>query len=245
MGLAILTRETAVPLFAAVLFFAMFSGIRRGHRPLDLAVIFLVAVMIVAPWSVRNYFRLAHFVPVASISGHILLQGNNECIASESLLTPFWGEGSCRSTDQKRESLLAQAGLGESVDNTLRDRIEGSVARQFIRTDPIGYLRLSLRRMWTLLLPFNPRADQRVHQRIAFLLYWMAVVPVGLMSLCTRLRGSRFPARLLGLLIIVQLLLLVFIYFTPDGRHRIGVDLLLGCFASVTYAELLRRSPLD
>ena len=193
----------------------------------------------------RNYVRMGDVVPVASIVGSSLLQGNNECVARESVLTPFWGEGPCRATDAKRAALLARLKPTVAATVVSQDRVAGQVALDFILNNPAAYLKLCVRRLWTGLLPYNPRADQKFIQRTAFTIFWLAIVPVGLLGTALHLVLMPRRAVLLALLTAVNLAALVAVLITPDQRYRAGIDLLLGCFAGWGYDRWFRRSSDD
>jgi hypothetical protein len=74
-GLATLTRET-------VLYFAPLVGLwlawrRPAGRRLAAAFV-LACVIVVAPWTARNYLMFDSFVPVATRGGYMLLLGNTD-----------------------------------------------------------------------------------------------------------------------------------------------------------------------
>lgn len=239
-ALWILTRESALFLVVAMLIFGIVS-VRGGWRArLGLGVMAAVAVLVMAPWTVRNYRRLGLVVPVSSITGGALLEGNNECVARESLLTPFMA-GPCPEADQARKELLARLGRPEHVNVGWQDRVAWTVALRFIVNDPGAYLKLCARRAWTVLLPYNPRADQRPVQRAAFAVYWLAVVPAGLTSALLCVRRPRPRAAMLVLLIGVNLASLAAVLIHYDLRFRVGIDLLLGSFAGWGYSEWFGR----
>jgi hypothetical protein len=48
---------------------------------------------------------------------------------------------------------------------------------------------------------------------------------------------------LLGLLIVLNLLSIMAVLYWSDLRFRVGIDLLLNCFAGWYYGEVLRRRP--
>jgi len=190
-ALWLLTRESALPTFAAMLLFAIF---RARHRPAalrGLALVVLAAALLIAPWTLRNYHRFWAIIPVARILGSTLLQGNNDCVAREGLLTPFWAEGPCEDAAQKRNALYAQLHLPEPASVLAEDRINTTLATEFIVNSPLAYLKLCLRRLWTVLLPYNPRADQGLVQRAAFTIYWLAILPLG--SIAALRHGSPRP----------------------------------------------------
>ncbi len=80
-----------------------------------------------------------------------------------------------------------------------QDRIAGRIAAEFIVENPLFYVKLTARRLWTVLLPFNPRAEQRLVQRFAFTIYWLVVVPAGLVGIARSVRWPPLEPRLLAL----------------------------------------------
>jgi hypothetical protein len=73
-GLAVLARETALYFVPVV---AMWLAYRRGRDGAARgAVLVAAAVLVVAPWTVRNWLAFGAFVPVSTASGQNLFQGN-------------------------------------------------------------------------------------------------------------------------------------------------------------------------
>jgi hypothetical protein len=74
LGLAALTRE--VPLYFLPLLAAWLVG-RRDRQSLLRAVVVVVATAaVVAPWTLRNWVRFGAFVPVSTMGGRALWEGN-------------------------------------------------------------------------------------------------------------------------------------------------------------------------
>ena len=74
IGLAALTREPALyvlPLVAAWLALG-----RRKRSLLQAGLLLAVALLTVAPWTARNYARYSAFVPVSTMGGRALVEGN-------------------------------------------------------------------------------------------------------------------------------------------------------------------------
>jgi len=241
VALWVLTRESAVPQFLAMVIFGSLTLERRPEALRGLVLIVLVAISSILPWSVRNYLRFGVVVPVASIVGGAFVEGNNECAARESLFTPVFPEGRPCPGPETWEALEPRLRL-EGRDNVAwRDRVNARLALRFIEAHPAAYLKLCLRRLWTVLLPYNPRADQRLLQRASFTLYWLPVIPAGLLGAALQLRSRRKGPALLGLLVLTNLLALAAVMVHSDLRFRVGIDLLLACFAGWGYDELSRR----
>ena len=204
-GLCMLTRENGLLLLvsagAVVLIF-------RSHRLrtwLGYGLIVVTAFAVVAPWTLRNYERFGVFVPVASIMGEDLNEGNNECVAKEGMLVPYWAEGRCAAVDEQRRNLARTMAFDPRTPAAVRDdRISRRIALDFIAAHPGSYAKLVFRRLWTTLLPFDPRGDQGLTERIALSIYWVGLYPAGICGalLSTgRLDAPRALLILLGILI--------------------------------------------
>jgi hypothetical protein len=241
VALCTLARESGLALLAAVGTVGLLAGPRTRRSWLGLVAIALTAVAVVAPWTARNYIRFGTVVPVANISGHDLAIANNECTASEGLLIPFWAEGPCRPLE--RELVQAAKRVAPThIPAVIRfDRIQARVALDFIREHPGEYGKLALRRLWTTLLPYNPRGNQHWHNRVAFALYWLAIFPAGIVGLSVQVKRLDARSSLLALLVMLNLLSIMAVIYWSDLRLRVGIDLLLGCFAGWIYDEFLRR----
>jgi hypothetical protein len=92
-----------------------------------------------------------------------------------------------------------------------------------------------------LFLPFHPRQEIGLVQRVLLSLYWLAFIPAGLVGLFVYTRRSRGPTVLLALLTGAVVVPQLLIYFSPDMRYRAPADLLLACFAGYLYAAVIER----
>ena len=248
-GLAILCRESAIPVVAAMAAWAV--AIRpAGARPSMAGACALIvsAAAIVAPWTARNFVRTGRVIPVASVTGTVLSLGNNGCLADEPLFRWYWAEGPCVPLNAVRDRLIARYPEADRDDTVIRNGINADLAIQFIRDRPRDYARLTLRRAWTIGLPFHPWQQLSTVQRSALTAYWLLVVPLGLLGLVSTVRSSRLaPAEhgafrlpgLLALLVAAVIVPQILMYFSPDMRHRILADLLLGCFAAHVYVRVV------
>jgi hypothetical protein len=237
-ALSLLTRESALPSFLAMAVFGYVAAPRKVAAVQGGIVMLAVAALVIAPWTIRNYLRFGTVVPVASIVGFAVLEGNNECAAREGLFTPVLTEP-CPHYDPKWAELMPSL-RAQGRDNIVwLDRTAMRLGLEFIAEQPAAYLKLCIRRAWTVLLPFNPRAGQRLVQRGAFLVYWLLVVPAGVIGAIRHLRPLKTRPALLLVLLLINLATLAAVLVHQDLRYRVGVDLLLGCFAGWTYSELL------
>jgi len=219
----------------AMILFATFTSRQTATRLRGIFIMTLAVVVTIIPWSIRNYVREAMVVPVASMAGTVLGLGNNECLAREPLLSAYWADGECIPLDIQRASMLGQLPLSERESMIVQDRIYATLGLRFIAQNPVEYLRLCLRRAWTGLLPFHPKQGLGKLQRIGLSLYWVAIIPAGLIGLLYSPRRPSTCRTLLALLIGTTFLPLILVYFSPDMRYRVGADLLLACFAGWAY----------
>jgi hypothetical protein len=81
-GLAILTRETIFYLTPLAAAWLAWGGRPQGRWPRAGAFLFC-AVLVVAPWTLRNWVVFRAFVPVATSGGLALFQGNAELTRQE------------------------------------------------------------------------------------------------------------------------------------------------------------------
>ena len=241
-GLAILCRESAAPLLAVMAAYAMAVRPAGARRSVAAAGVMIgIAALTVAPWSARNVMRAGTMMPVASITGTALSLGNNECLAAEPLLTWYWAEEPCLPLNAKRQQLISRFPEEEWDNRVIRNSINAGLAKQFITERPFDYLKLTAQRAWTMGLPFHPRQEIGTVQRAALLLYWVAVVPAGLLGIFLYIRVARGPAILLLLLIGAVVVPQVLVYFSPDMRYRFFADLLLAGFAGWVYVSAIER----
>ena len=245
IGFCMLTRENGVLLLVAMGAVTLIAAPRTLRTWMGFGIIALVTVGVVVPWTIRNYVRFGIFVPVASIVGEDFVEGNNMCVVSEGVFVPYWAEGPCPWVDEQRQ-VWREAGTANSrvPAVVLRERSSRRMAVQFVSDYPAAYAKLAFRRFWTTLLPYNPRGSQRLHERIALFLYWLVVFPAGLLGMVVALKRTEYGRLLLGLLVILNLLSIAAVLYWSDLRFRVGIDLLLGCFAGWGYAETSRARHL-
>jgi 4-amino-4-deoxy-L-arabinose transferase-like glycosyltransferase len=240
VGLCMLTRESASLLLMALGAVLLMQRARfrlwRGF-----ALIIAMTLAVVLPWTAKNWIRFHAFVPVASITGADFADGNNECLAGESLFTPYWAEGSCPQMNHELSALLASRQFDPRIpDPVRRDQTCKQMARNFVLSHPFDYVKLSVRRFWTTLLPFDPRGSQHRSERLMLAVYWLLIYPAGIIGVIRALKVFSGPdTKLLVWLIVLNLAAISAVLYWSDLRFRIGIDLLLACFAAWLYAQFL------
>ena len=240
-GLAILCRESALPLLVSMAAYALVTRPAGARSSITGACLMLaVATLMILPWSLRNFARTGGVVPVSAITGTALAMGNNECLAEMPLLTWYWAEGPCEPLNAKRAQIFAHIPAARFLDRVERNRVNAQLGAQFITARPMDYLKLSAQRAWTMLLPFHPQQSRGTYQRIVLFGYWLAVFPAGLIGMIVYgVRSAR--GRLLIALLFAILAPAMLVYISADMRHRIPADLVFACLAGRLYAEALER----
>ncbi|HEX9154078.1 MAG TPA: glycosyltransferase family 39 protein, partial [Nitrospira sp.] len=94
-GMCTLTRENGTILLAAMASAILLTARHMPKVWVGCGVLLLTAIAVVAPWTIHNYVRFGVFLPVSSIVGVDFKEGNNDCVAHESLFSPYWAEGPC------------------------------------------------------------------------------------------------------------------------------------------------------
>jgi len=241
-GTTALVRESILGPFLLMIAFGALT-FWRERRMLGVAnglMMLVAAVLTIAPWTLYTYSKLGVVVPISSITGTVFGAGNNECTAAEDMTTPFYGDSPCKSLDVQRKALLDKMPKEPRVVNN--DRVYGTLGVRFVMEHPVDYLRLCVRRFWTALLPFHPKQGLGAGQKSLMLVYYVVVLAVGAVS-AIRCAVAR-PSREVVLLLVVLLgsfIPLMIVFVSHDLRFRIGVDLMLACFAGYGWSRLLKQ----
>jgi 4-amino-4-deoxy-L-arabinose transferase-like glycosyltransferase len=168
LGLAMLTRGNAVMM---VMLMVPWSVWQFRRTPLlvvrGLAISFLALVMLV-PWTIRNYRILHSFVPFETGGGDVVLGSYNRVVANDPLYYGYW--------------LFPTSGLPEYREQitapnneVIRDHVEMRLAMQWVGDHPEKWWYLvesRFRRSWTPFL--QPRSP--VLYRAGMLVAWGPVL---------------------------------------------------------------------
>jgi 4-amino-4-deoxy-L-arabinose transferase-like glycosyltransferase len=112
---------------------------REGWKRLALFVI--GGILVIAPWTVRNYIKLGAFIPLRTAFAFNVWRGNH-----------VGASGTCRNLDQINVDNTLPKEYAEYVeahmvpDEVARDRFFAAEVKKFISEHPAQYLKLSLTR---------------------------------------------------------------------------------------------------
>ncbi len=182
-GLATLTRTQTlfVPLILIGLRFLLEPGHRLKLRTCGYGIALYAAIFVViAPWTYRNYQTFGHFVLVSTNGGLTLLTGNNP---------------SARGDYTPDDPLVAAAQFSVR-DQVAADQRATELALQWVRNNPMDFVKLLPRKIWRLWAPdgeaewayqsgFSNYDNHRLLFRLARVLnqaYYTLLITIGLMA---------------------------------------------------------------
>jgi 4-amino-4-deoxy-L-arabinose transferase-like glycosyltransferase len=229
-GLAALTRPAHV-------FFLVLVGLwLAGTRRLSWAVLIAAgALVVVAPWTVRNYVTYGRPVLIASEGGITFWTGNHP-------LSPGEGDMAANPAIKLDDQRIRASHPGLSAE-----QLEPVYYREALRTiaaHPWWWLRLEARKFFFLWVPIGP--SYLLHSRLYLTTTWIAyglVMPPGLVGLALLWRRGPRPRALVLLLLSAVVACLLFL---PQERFRIPVidpALIVGAAATGGLVLSGRRRP--
>jgi 4-amino-4-deoxy-L-arabinose transferase-like glycosyltransferase len=222
VGLACLLRQTVL-LFVPFLLFWLFLELRtRGIRWWYFALPVVIILLMITPWTLRNYLVYREFLLLNSNAGYALFASNN----------PNLG------TDWNNELVVVPVPEELKGQNEAQlDRALTKKGIEFILTDPKRYLRLTLDKSLEY-FRFWPSSDSsrisNLNRVLSFGLYLPFMV-IGLGLSISRWRN--FVPLYLFIVIHTGIHLLSW----PSPRYRLSVDAVLMVFAGLTLIQLAKQ----
>ncbi len=206
-GAAVLVRP-------AMLFFLLLAGPwwlwKRGPAPV--AALALGALLMIGPWTARNFQVHERFVLVASEGGVTFWTGNHPLAV---------GDGDMAANPAIKLDNLALRARHPGVSEEDMEPIYYREALAWMRTHPWDWLRLMARKAFYLIVPIGP--SYTLHSPLYF---WASVVSYGLLlpvALAGAWRQRASLAALPGLWLLVASAVAVCFVFFPQERFRIPV----------------------
>jgi hypothetical protein len=227
-GLAALTRP-------AHLFFLLLAGLWLvvRHRTVWAATLALGALLVIAPWTARNYMAYGRFVLIASEGGVTFWTGNHPRSA---------GEGDMAANPAIKLDNLRLRSEHPGLTPEELEPVYYREALERIAADPVWWLGLEARKGFYFWIPVG--RSYTLHSRLYRWATWVSyglLLPVGAAGLIGLMRAGARPRALLLLLGSAVLVCLVFL---PQERFRLPVvdpALLVG--AGVLAARAPRLQP--
>jgi 4-amino-4-deoxy-L-arabinose transferase-like glycosyltransferase len=234
LGLALLTRGNAVMMVALMIPWGIIQFWKTPRLGMRACAIPLIAVVMLFPWTIRNYRVLHAFVPIETGGGDVLLGSYNRVVANDPLYYGYW--------------VFPTAFLPEYApqitapnDEVERDRIEILLATRWMRDHPDKWwylLESRFRRSWT---PFLQPKSPWLY-RIGMMASWgpvLALLILGFLPTAIFFLRTNHPGWILhvGILHFV----LTALVFWGASRFRYPVEGLCIILASATVVWLCKR----
>jgi hypothetical protein len=225
-GAAILVRP-------AMLFFLPLAALwLAARRRVALAVLFLAAaVLVVAPWTVRNLRVYDRFVLVASEGGVTFWTGNHPLAR---------GEGDLAANPDIKVAEIAFRAAHPGLTAEELEPLYYHDALGYIAAHPVWWLRLLVKKAFFTVVPAGP--SYTLHStlyRVSSIASYVVLLPFGLLGIRVWRRGAHPPE---ALFLLAASALVVCLLFFPQERFRIPViDPTLIVCAGIWYGS--RRAP--
>jgi 4-amino-4-deoxy-L-arabinose transferase-like glycosyltransferase len=222
LGLAALFRQTIL-LFAPFLLLWLFIELRvRGISLWYVAIPIIITILMIAPWTIRNYMVYQQFLLLNSNAGYALYASNNPNLGS----------------DWRNEVVVvpvpdALAGRNEAeLDRSLTQK-----GLEFILADPKRYLALTLDKTLEY-FKFWPSSESSRISNLNRVLSFGSYLPFMILGLGFSVsRWRSFVPLYLFIVIHTGIYLLSW----PSLRYRLPVDAVLMVFSGLALIELARR----
>ena len=232
-GLATLTRETLIYFAPAALLWLLW---RRRDGLARAAAFAIPLVLVVAPWTYRNYVVTQAFVPVATSGALNLWQGNTSVPREQvyALSEAVRGPGHVRIAQYRYHWSMALEAIRERQPRWLLDKLAAEMPT-FWEADSLVLIHLTLKRAYG---PFHPAMACAV--AVVVVLPYLALLVLGLVG-ALHLRLGRAALLLLGFLVYYNLIHVVTHGFS---RYRLPVLPMVFCIAALAMAGKYGHSAL-
>ena len=222
LGLAALLRQTILIFIPFLLLWLLWELKNRGVRWWSFAIPVVVIILMITPWTIRNYQVYREFLLLNSNAGYALFASNN----------PNLG------TDWRNDAVVVPVPKNLSGQNEAQlDRALTKQGIEFILADPERYLWLTLDKTLEFFWFWPSSESSRIsnlNRVLSFGLY-MPFMVLGLI-LSIRLWRSFLP---LYLFIVIHTG--IHLLSWPAPRYRLSVDAVSMVFAALALLELAKH----
>ncbi|MGQ0634381.1 MAG: ArnT family glycosyltransferase [Planctomycetaceae bacterium] len=240
LGLGILTRANFVVMLPLILLWIVWQFRFDRKAMVQALLIPTLAVASLIPWTARNYLVFHEFIPLSTMGGSVLLQGNNDLVAN---VPELYGYNIWDTRIPEYSEALQNAG-----NEVERDRRAKEFAVQWLTAHPEKWGYLVRMKLWRSITPFL-QPNSPWHYRVGMLVAWGPVLLLCLPALpitFVQFIRARHPGWLVHLCILHFVLLSL--AFFGLARYRQPVEplcILLASWTVVTLFEWVRtqRNP--
>jgi 4-amino-4-deoxy-L-arabinose transferase-like glycosyltransferase len=233
LGIELLTRANCIVMLPLYVIWAVWQFRGQWRVLLQAAAVPALAVALLVPWAVRNYMVFHEFIPLSTMGGSVLLQGNNDIVVSD---PAYFGYNVWDTNIPEYREALQSAG-----DEIERDKRARTFAVQWIKDHPEKWWFMVRHKLWRGLTPVLQPNSPRLY-RAGMLVAWGPVLVLfGLAYFPTLIAALRRndPGWLIHLAIL-HVLLLSIIFFGL-ARYRQPIEPLCIILAVTAVAFLFDR----
>jgi 4-amino-4-deoxy-L-arabinose transferase-like glycosyltransferase len=225
LAITVLLRQLFLIFVPFLLLWLWWAGRPRPFFKLGIPLVVILLLML--PWTIRNYYAFDTFVPLNTNSGYAFFWGNHPRYGTQFIPILPPGEYGRMIPQELRAQNLNEA----EMDSALL-----SEALKFIIADPVRYIRLSISRIPSYFI-FWPSADSSTVSNVSRVLSFGLFLPFMLFGLFLSLRPQQ---RTFGVWLQTPFVLfyLFMLFYTGIHlltwtlvRYRIPVDAVLILFA--------------
>jgi len=231
LGLAMLTRGNAVLMVALLILWSIWQFRGTPRLVVRGLAISLVALVMLVPWTIRNYEVFHSFIPFQTGGGDVLLGSYNKVVASDPLYYGYYLWPTSELLNY-REQIIAPN------NEVIRDHVETRLAIEWARNHPEKWWYLVETRFRRSLTPFlQPRSP--MFYRVATLVSWgpiLVLFGLGFFPTAIYFLRTNNPGWILHLGVF-HFVLLSLIFF-GSSRYRFPVEGLCIILASATLVWL-------
>ena len=243
-GVTALLRESILAPFACLVLLALVWNWKANAVNALKGGLALAAglALVVLPWTIHNYVVTGgEVIPISSISLFLVGAGNNDCVAAAGWDDAFFGDDPCRILDREKADWLASRHL--AAWTLTKSRANSALGTEWIKSHPGEYVKLSVRRAWTVFDPLHPRQHLAGAKKYVMLVYFLVFVAGGLAGLVwvAMRRAWNFPATALAVLLVAMYAPLMLVFVSHDHRFAVGIHLILACFSGAWLAHFWWR----
>jgi 4-amino-4-deoxy-L-arabinose transferase-like glycosyltransferase len=168
LGLAMQTRGNAVLMLALMVPWSVWQFRRAPRQMVRGLAIALVALVMLVPWTIRNYEVFHSFIPFETGGGDVLLGSYNRIVASDPNEYGYWIYPTSELPEYRNQ-------ITAPNNEVIRDHVETQLAMQWARNHPETWWYLGesrFRRSWS---PFLQPQSPKLY-RVAMLMSWGPVL---------------------------------------------------------------------
>jgi len=210
-GLALLTRPFLIFFLPFLFAWIVFNKKYKARKAV--AVLVAGVLIVLLPWTLRNYYKLNSFVPFANVGGLTLYN---------SYVVP-----------QKGFGFNSLEGVGgeyyEITEETSQNRYLIQKTTEYIKENPLEVVKLSIKKILLFIYPFDGYW-YNISFGSKYNVFWGIILCFSVLGIAMNLNENTINKTLIYFLFISFLIGIVIFYGSP--RFRLPIEPLLICFAS-------------